>query len=182
MRAHGFDPRLLEFELTESTLMSHAEDSVAILDRLKARGIKLSLDDFGTGYSSLAYLKRFPIDTLKIDRAFIRDVTTNSDDAAITVAVIGMAHNLKLQVVAEGVETREQFDFLRRHQCDQIQGYYVSRPLPAEEITELLGRGGRFEFFAELPASCEVNEATLEAAEWPNPLSQRSRRRTGTGP
>jgi diguanylate cyclase (GGDEF)-like protein len=141
VRANGIDPTLLEFELTESLLMSHAQQSVAILQRLKLLGIRLSIDDFGTGFSSLAYLKRFPIDTIKIDRAFIRDLTTNADDAAITLAIIGMAHTLKLKVIAEGVETRGQFEFLRAHLCDDAQGYYLSRPLPVAEISKLLGSG-----------------------------------------
>jgi diguanylate cyclase (GGDEF)-like protein/PAS domain S-box-containing protein len=137
IRASRIDPKLLELELTESTLMSHAEGTIAVLRRLKTLGIRISIDDFGTGYSSLAYLKRFPIDTLKIDLAFIRDVTTNADDAAITVAIISMAHSLKLKVIAEGVETKEQLEFLRSHDCDEIQGYYLSRPLPAIELARL---------------------------------------------
>jgi EAL domain-containing protein (putative c-di-GMP-specific phosphodiesterase class I) len=115
VRDHGIDAALLEFELTESLPMSRAQKSVAILQRLKNLGIRLSVDDFGTGFSSLAYLKRFPIDTLKIDRAFIRDVTINADDAAITLAIIAMAHNLKLKVIAEGVETAGQL-----HSCVTI--------------------------------------------------------------
>jgi EAL domain-containing protein (putative c-di-GMP-specific phosphodiesterase class I) len=138
IESHNVDPTLFEFELTESLLMSHAERSVAILRRLKAHGIGLSIDDFGTGYSSLAYLRRFPIDALKIDRAFIRDVTNNADDAAIASAIISLAHSLKLKVVAEGVETAEQLAFLRAQHCDEIQGYYLSRPLPAAAMTEML--------------------------------------------
>ncbi len=97
-------------------------------------GISISIDDFGTGYSNLAYLKRFLVDTLKIDIAFIRDVTTNADDATIAVAIINMAHSLRLKVIAEGVETREQLDFLRAHGCDEVQGYLLSVPLPAGEF------------------------------------------------
>ena len=141
VRDNGIDAALLEFELTESLLMSHAQKSVAMLQRLKNLGIRLSMDDFGTGFSSLAYLKRFPIDTLKIDRAFIHDVTINADDAAITLAIIAMAHNLKLKVIAEGVETAEQLQFLRDHHCDEAQGYYLSRPLPEMQIFTLLRRG-----------------------------------------
>lgn len=137
---NNIDPTLIEFELTESLLMSHAEKSIAILQRLKVLGIGLSIDDFGTGYSSLAYLKRFPINTIKIDRAFIQDLTTNRDDAAITLAIIGLAHNLKLKVIAEGVETRAQLEFLRAHHCNEVQGYYVSKPLPATEIAKLLSK------------------------------------------
>jgi len=138
VRDNDIDPTLIEFELTESLLMSHAETSIAILRRLKLLGIGLSIDDFGTGYSSLAYLKRFPIDTIKIDRAFIQDLITNADDAAITLAIIGLAHNLKLKVIAEGVETCGQLDFLRTHHCDEGQGYYFSKPLPAAEMSWFL--------------------------------------------
>ena len=106
-------------------------------------GIRISIDDFGTGYSSLAYLKRFPVDVLKIDRSFIMDVTTNPADAAITTAIISMAHSLDVKVVAEGVETVEQFDFLRVRGCDEIQGYYLAQPLPAIEISKLLLRGNK---------------------------------------
>jgi FOG: EAL domain len=141
VRNHDVDPTLLEFELTESTLMSHAENSVAILHRLKALGIRISTDDFGTGFSNLAYLKRFPIDTIKIDRIFISDVDIDASDAAITVAIIAMAHSLKLRVVAEGVETREQLEFLRAQHCDEIQGFYFSKPLPATEMSQLLRNG-----------------------------------------
>jgi diguanylate cyclase (GGDEF)-like protein len=138
VREHGIDPRLLEFEITESTLMAHGESSNATLRRLKDLGISISIDDFGTGYSNLAYLKRFQVDALKIDIAFIRDVTTNADDAAIAIAIINMAHSLRLKVIAEGVETREQLDFLRVYGCDEIQGYFLSEPLPAAELSEKL--------------------------------------------
>jgi EAL domain-containing protein (putative c-di-GMP-specific phosphodiesterase class I) len=134
-------PELLEIELTESVLMSNAKRNIVLLNRLNDLGIKISIDDFGTGYSSLAYLQRFPIDKLKIDMAFIRDLTTNADDAAITKAIIDMAHTLKLAVVAEGVETAAQLDFLRAHQCDQIQGFYFSNPAPVAEMEGMLGLG-----------------------------------------
>ena len=130
--------RYLDLELTESLLMADAEGNLDIMHMLHDMGISFSVDDFGTGYSSLAYLKRFPIDILKIDRAFVQDITTDPDDAAITRAIITMGHSLNLQVIAEGVETVEQLDFLRAHGCDAMQGYYFSRPVPAAEIALLL--------------------------------------------
>ncbi len=140
---HGIAPNLLEFELTESTLMSDVEKTVGILRKLKSLGIRISIDDFGTGYSSLAYLRRFPIDTLKIDRAFIREVTSNTEDAAITMAIISMAHSLKMKVIAEGIETKEQLDLLRTNGCDQAQGFLLARAMPAAELTKLF-RAGNF--------------------------------------
>ncbi|HTD28090.1 MAG TPA: EAL domain-containing protein, partial [Xanthomonadaceae bacterium] len=139
LREHGIATNLLEIELTESALMLHAAKTVALLQRLKGLGVQISIDDFGTGYSSLAYLKRFPINTVKIDQTFVRDITTDPDDAAITVAIISLAHSLKLKVVAEGVETRAQLEFLRANGCDQAQGYLLARPMSAEAITTLLG-------------------------------------------
>jgi len=136
----GVDPGLLEFELTESMLMVNPEAAVAILSRIKALGMRLSVDDFGTGYSSLAYLKRFPLDALKIDRTFVRDLPDDPDDAAITKAVIRLAHSLSLKVVAEGVENIAQLRELEQYDCDEIQGYYVSRPLPAADCVALLER------------------------------------------
>ena len=140
---HAIAPELLELELTESSLMSNAEETITVLQNLKALGIQISIDDFGTGYSSLAYLKRFPIDKLKIDIAFVREVTSNPDDAAIVLAIINMAHSMKLEVIAEGVEKEAQLAYLRRHGCDEMQGYYFSRPLPEEEFEAML-REGRY--------------------------------------
>jgi diguanylate cyclase (GGDEF)-like protein/PAS domain S-box-containing protein len=134
----GLDPSCLEIELTESLFMSDVTPAVDLLHRMKALGIKLSIDDFGTGYSSLSYLSRFPIDVLKIDRSFVAQLTCDSSDAAIVTSIIALAHNLKLAVIAEGVETGEQLEYLRRHGCDQMQGYYFSRPLPADEFEQLL--------------------------------------------
>jgi len=142
IKEHDISPELLELELTESSLMSNAEETITVLQNLKALGIKISIDDFGTGYSSLAYLKRFPIDKLKIDIAFVREVTSNPDDAAIVLAIINMAHSLKLDVIAEGVEKDAQLAYLRRHGCDEMQGYYFSRPLPENEFEAML-RDGR---------------------------------------
>ncbi|HZR68226.1 MAG TPA: PAS domain S-box protein [Burkholderiales bacterium] len=138
LRASGIDPKLLQFELTESLLMKEPEVAARTLRGLKEIGVTLSVDDFGTGYSSLSYLKRFPIDALKIDRAFIRDVTVDPDDAAITFAIIGLAHSLKLKVIAEGVETRDQLDFLETHGCDEMQGFLFSRAVSAEECARML--------------------------------------------
>ena len=135
VRKYRIDPTQLEFEITESTFMEHGESTEAALRKLKDMGIAISIDDFGTGYSNLAYLQRFQVDALKIDIAFIRDVTSNQDAATIAIAIINMAHNLRLKVVAEGVETIEQLEFLRLHGCDEVQGYFFSKPLPAEELS-----------------------------------------------
>ena len=135
---HGLPPRYIEFELTESVVMDNPEEATRNLRALKSMGMKLSLDDFGTGYSSLAYLKRFPFDFVKIDRAFVTDITNNTEDAAIATAIIAMAHSLNLRVVAEGVETEGQLRYLRRHRCDEMQGYYFSRPLPADAFASML--------------------------------------------
>jgi diguanylate cyclase (GGDEF)-like protein/PAS domain S-box-containing protein len=141
LERHKVPPELLELELTETALMSNAERTIQVLGALKELGIKVAIDDFGTGYSSLAYLQRFPIDKLKIDIAFVRDITTNPNDAAIALAIISMAHSLKLRVIAEGVESRPQLEYLRRNRCDEIQGYYFSRPLPAGEMGQLVETG-----------------------------------------
>jgi EAL domain-containing protein (putative c-di-GMP-specific phosphodiesterase class I) len=136
----GLDPTFLELELTESLLMQNVEAVVSTLKRFRDTGIRLSIDDFGTGYSSLSYLKRFPIDALKIDRSFIREVTTNADDAALATSIILMGRSLKLKVVAEGVETASQLSFLRIMQCDEAQGFLFSQPVPAEDAERLLRR------------------------------------------
>ncbi len=134
----GVEAHWLEVELTEGSLMENTQRTIASLQRLRAMGVKISIDDFGTGYSSLAYLRRFPLDTLKIDIAFIREVTSNPQDAAITRTIIELAHGLGLLVVAEGVETAAQLAFLKEAGCDQIQGYLYSRPLPVEALEQLL--------------------------------------------
>ncbi|GEM_PF-122284 len=138
LRETGLDPAYLELEVTESLVMQNVEVTIATLGSLKAMGIKLSIDDFGTGYSSLSYLKRFPIDTLKIDQSFVRDITTDPDDAAIAKTIISMAHDLQLKVIAEGVETEAQKSFLQLRRCDEMQGYFFSKPLPAEDFEVLL--------------------------------------------
>ncbi|WP_046962229.1 GGDEF domain-containing phosphodiesterase [Alcanivorax sp. NBRC 101098] len=131
-------PHLLELELTESLIMEDMEQNIELLQQLRSRGVELALDDFGTGYSSLSYLKRFPVDTLKIDRSFIMELDKNPDDAAITRAIIDMAHSLKMNVIAEGVETADHLSILRDMHCDSIQGYLISRPVPESELLELL--------------------------------------------
>ncbi len=138
LRKFGIAPGYLGLEITEGTVMGDPNKAVAALRRLKDIGVNISLDDFGTGYSSLSYLKRFPIDVLKIDKSFVDDVTTNANDAAIALSVISLAHNLNMRVIAEGVETREQVQFLTERGCDEMQGYYFSRPVNAEAFTALL--------------------------------------------
>jgi diguanylate cyclase (GGDEF)-like protein len=136
----GLEPQYLELELTESLLLTNEDVTFSVLQDLKDMGLKLAIDDFGTGYSSLSYLKKFPVNKLKIDRSFIRDVGVSADDEAITIAIISMAKSLHLKVIAEGVETEAQMSFLRSHHCDEIQGYYFSRPLPAEELVDKLAQ------------------------------------------
>jgi diguanylate cyclase (GGDEF)-like protein/PAS domain S-box-containing protein len=139
----GVDPGLVEFEITESLLMHDPEGAAHTLASLKESGVRLSMDDFGTGYSSLGYLKRFPIDTLKIDRSFINDISTDADDATLTRAIIHLAQNLRLKVVAEGVETEDQLSFLKSNGCDEMQGYLFARPTDAEECGRMLREGRR---------------------------------------
>jgi len=147
------EPGYLELELTESALMSNPEESAATLQSLSAMGVHISIDDFGTGYSSLSYLRRFPLDKLKIDRSFIRDVMTNADDACIVRAIISLAHSLRLRVVAEGVESSQQLEFLRELGCDQYQGFYCSPAVPANQFVALLAR--------LRSQSAELNEADM---------------------
>jgi len=134
----GLAPAFLDLELTESSIMSNAQATIDVLTRLKAMDVTISIDDFGTGFSSLSYLKRLPIDALKIDQSFVRDVTTDPDDAALVMTIVTLAHNLRLNVVAEGVETEEQLRFLHLLRCDEVQGYLFSKPLPAEGLEQLL--------------------------------------------
>jgi diguanylate cyclase (GGDEF)-like protein len=131
LKETGVDPRSLEIEITESIAMQNADYTIVVLRDLKEMGILIAMDDFGTGYSSLSYLKKFPIDSLKIDQSFVRDITTDLNDAAIANAIIVLAHSLKLNVVAEGVETAAQEAFLKEHRCDRLQGYLFSTPIPA---------------------------------------------------
>lgn len=141
LETNDLQARNLELEITESAVMQDPMLTIDVLRRLKQLGVRISLDDFGTGYSSLAYLKRFPIDILKIDQSFVRDITTDPDDAAIACAVISLAHNLNHLVIAEGVETEAQLAFLRRNRCDEMQGYLFSPPIAADEFAQLVSSG-----------------------------------------
>jgi EAL domain-containing protein (putative c-di-GMP-specific phosphodiesterase class I) len=134
----GLAPQYLELELTESLLLANADVTLSVIQELKAMGLTLAIDDFGTGYSSFNYLRQFGVSKLKIDRSFIRDVAVNPDDAAITTAIVSMAKSLNLKVIAEGVEDEAQMSFLRAHQCDEIQGYYFSKPLAVDKVADKL--------------------------------------------
>jgi len=138
LKETNLEPERLILEITESLLMDDVEATIRQLQEIRDLGVGLSIDDFGTGYSSLSYLKRFPIDILKIDQSFIKEINTNADDAAITKAIIAMAHSLDLRVIAEGVETEESREFLRDQNCDLIQGYLVSRPLTNDQMQRML--------------------------------------------
>jgi EAL domain-containing protein (putative c-di-GMP-specific phosphodiesterase class I) len=150
----GLNPLCLEIELTESLVMASVDLGIRTMHGLKALGVQLSIDDFGTGYSSLSYLKRFPVDALKIDQSFVRDIAGDRDGKAMVGAIISLAHELRMQVIAEGVETEAQLDYLRLRGCDEVQGHYFSRPLPGAEVERVL-RESRVE-----PAGGEV------AARW----------------
>jgi EAL domain-containing protein (putative c-di-GMP-specific phosphodiesterase class I) len=142
LKETALDPALLEIEITESVAMSDSEKTVEVLQGFHGGGIRVAIDDFGTGYSSLAYLRRFPINMLKIDRAFIKDMMENPEDRAIVDAIIGMGHALGMEVLAEGVERADQLEYLRAQKCDKAQGYFFSKPVLAEEFRELLRRQG----------------------------------------
>lgn len=135
---HNIDAGDFELEVTETAAMANAEQAIELMKQIRAVGVELAIDDFGTGYSSLAYLKLFPIQTLKLDRTFVRDIEEDENDAAICKATIALAHNMGMKVVAEGVETQAQKEFLTSHHCDILQGYLFSRPVPADEATKLL--------------------------------------------
>jgi len=165
MEESRLDPRSLELELTESALMKRVDATATLLRTLKASGVRVAVDDFGTGYSSLSYLRKFPIDSLKIDQSFVRQIGRASDDAAIVTAVISMARSLKLRVIAEGVETLTELEFLKTHDCDEAQGYYFSRPVPAPLFINLLKAGISEEARVAL---CGIN-SELENAELSGP-------------
>ena len=141
LKAEGVDPALIELEITENQLMQEHEQAIRIMQALRDAGIRIAIDDFGTGYSSLAYLMHFPISALKIDRAFIKDLSGDASAAAIVRTIIEMAHALGFTVIAEGVESAPQAEFLRRHGCEQAQGYYFARPMPVAEFTALIAAG-----------------------------------------
>jgi EAL domain-containing protein (putative c-di-GMP-specific phosphodiesterase class I) len=134
----GMSPVLLQLEVTESMVMRNVSRAIKVLDAIQSRGIRLAIDDFGTGYSSMSLMKQFPIDTIKIDRSFVRDLPSDSEDQAITQAIISMGKALGMTVIAEGVETAEQHAFLRSHACDEMQGFLFSKPLPPQQLAELL--------------------------------------------
>jgi diguanylate cyclase len=164
----SLDPRYLELELTETVLMRHAESTARALGQLKALGVRLAVDDFGTGYSSLSYLTRFPIDALKLDQSFVRDIVLGPDgltDAIVVGAVISMGKNLKHTIIAEGVETLGQLEFLQAHGCDEGQGYYFSRPVVAQQFAKLLETSVSAAVWnvptAQVPLPCNEGKAVL---------------------
>ena len=165
LRDARLDSNFLEVEISESALMSDPEESVNILKRLSELGVLVSVDDFGTGYSSMSYLQRFPIDKLKIDRTFINEVTSSNDDASIVSAIVSLGHTLKLKVIAEGVETPEQLEFLQMLGCDQYQGYHYSAAMPANEFADLIRGGNR----SEEPATAQDSDRTRSIRELRRP-------------
>jgi EAL domain-containing protein (putative c-di-GMP-specific phosphodiesterase class I) len=158
----GLPACYLELELTESIVMEQAEQAIATLDALKALGVRLAIDDFGTGYSSLAYLKRFPIDKLKIDRSFVQGVANDTDDREIAATIIAMARSLNMAVLAEGVETEQQLAFLRLYGCDQYQGFLFSKPMPADQMRTWLLEDAR-----ALPAHADPGRRPNSGAPLP---------------
>jgi EAL domain-containing protein (putative c-di-GMP-specific phosphodiesterase class I) len=138
LAASGMSPALLQLEVTESMVMRNVSRAIKVLDAIQSRGIRLAIDDFGTGYSSMSLMKQFPIDTIKIDRSFVRDLPKDTEDKAIAQAIISMGKALGMTVIAEGVETAEQQAFLRNHECDEMQGFLFSKPVPPQQLAELL--------------------------------------------
>ena len=135
---NGLNAHDLEIELTESTVMEDPEAAITLLEKIHALGVRLAIDDFGTGYSSLSYLRRLPIDSLKIDLSFVKNIGKSHNDETIIKAIIALAHNLDLQVTAEGVETQSQLDFLKTHKCDIMQGYFFAKPMPVAAVEKLI--------------------------------------------
>jgi EAL domain-containing protein (putative c-di-GMP-specific phosphodiesterase class I) len=148
----GLNPELLELEITESAMMQSPEAAAALLTQIRNMGVGLAIDDFGTGYSSLSYLKRFPLTTVKIDRSFVNDLSHDADAQALTDGIVTLAHGLRMKVVAEGVETAEQLAYLRAHGCDEIQGYWLCKPVPAEDVCRFMSRHLRNLFAAPVAA------------------------------
>jgi diguanylate cyclase (GGDEF)-like protein/PAS domain S-box-containing protein len=165
LRETRLSPHYLELEITESAVIQKVDKMLTTLNELKEMGIHLAMDDFGSGYASFYYLKQFPFDKLKIDCSFVRDITSNPDSSAIAKAVIAMAHSLRLKVIAEGVETEGQLRYLRDHGCDEMQGYYFSRPVPAAELTELLMRGSSLNFAEDDASSLEKSILIVDDEE-----------------
>ena len=162
LEASGVSPSALELELTESILMEDSHSTVKALHELKAMGLRLSIDDFGTGYSSLSYLSRFPLNELKIDRSFVIDFDKSANDASLVRAIIAMGQSMQLELVAEGVETSEQFQFLTRHGADVIQGYLFSRPVTAAELRPMLAPGYFMQQIREIRAEAPLPGSTQE--------------------
>jgi EAL domain-containing protein (putative c-di-GMP-specific phosphodiesterase class I) len=159
--ASGMSPVLLQLEVTESMVMRNVSRAIKVLDAVQSRGIRLAIDDFGTGYSSMSLMKQFPIDTIKIDRSFVRDLPNDSEDQAIAQAIISMGKALGMTVIAEGVETVEQQTFLRNHACDEMQGFLFSKPLPARQMAEML----RTELLlASPPLQPEAGDVAVQAS------------------
>ena len=156
--ASGMSPVLLQLEVTESMVMRNVSRAIKVLDAVQSRGIRLAIDDFGTGYSSMSLMKQFPIDTIKIDRSFVRDLPNDSEDQAIAQAIISMGKALGMTVIAEGVETVEQQTFLRNHACDEMQGFLFSKPLPPRQMADLL---------ADRAAACLAAAAARSRTRWP---------------
>ena len=167
----GMSPVLLQLEVTESMMMRNVSGAIKVLDALQSRGIRLAIDDFGTGYSSMSLMKQFPIDTLKIDRSFVRDLPDDTEDRAIAQAIINMGRALGMTIVAEGVETAAQESFLRAHGCDEMQGYLFSRPLPPEQLADLLRP-------APLLVSPPLQPATPDASQKPSVRRSRAGKAT----
>jgi len=166
----GMDPRWIEFEVTESVMMPDPEQAVKLLRNLKAIGARVTIDDFGTGYSSLAYLKRLPIDCVKIDASFVRGIPVDASDVAICDTILAMAGSLGLKVVAEGVETADQKKFLERRGCDELQGFYISRPLAADDLSDYLkGRDTKSELTGTHEASSRLKLVAGSDRRFSNP-------------
>jgi EAL domain-containing protein (putative c-di-GMP-specific phosphodiesterase class I) len=152
LEASGLEPALLELEITEGAVMANPEHATKLLRTIRDMGIGLAIDDFGTGYSSLSYLKHFPLSTVKIDRSFINDLTRDADARALIDGIITLAHGLRMKVVAEGIETMAQLDYLRSHECDEAQGYWLCKPVTCDEVRDFMARHLRNQFAPSVAA------------------------------